>query len=81
MDFCDRYWGISLDENSKNMTRFTTRTKQYVWNVLPQGYINACNIFQNNVNNALGNMLWNGAMPYVDDVIIYSKTLKEHLDK
>ena len=81
VDFCDGYWGIPLDEESKPITGFATRTKQYVWNVLPQGYINAGNIFQNNVNDALGDLLWNGAMPYVDDVIIYSKTLEEHIQK
>ena len=79
VDFCEGYWGIPLNEASKPITGFATRTKQYVWNVLPQGYVNAGNIFQSNVNKTLGDMLWKGAMPYVDDVIIYAKTLKEHL--
>ena len=65
----------------KNLShhRFCYKDKTIVWNVLPQGYINAGNIFQNNVNDALGDLLWNGAMLYVDDVIIYSKTLEEHI--
>ena len=81
VDFCDGYWGIPLAEESKPITGFATRTKQYVWNVLPQGYINAGNIFQNALNDTLKDMLWNGAMPYVDDIIIYSRNINEHLEK
>jgi hypothetical protein len=81
VDFCDGYWAIKLDDEARKQTGFATRTKQYVWNVLPQGYTNSGALFQNAVNDSLGDLLWNGCMPYIDDVIIYSKTFKEHITK
>jgi len=79
VDFCDGFWAIRISEESRYLTGFGTRDKHYQWKVMPQGYVSSPHYFQRAVNEALGKMLWKTAMPYVDDIIIFSDTFKEHL--
>ena len=79
VDFCDGFWAIRIAEESRELTGFTTREGQWHWKVCPQGYSGSPAIFQRAVNETLGEMMWKSAMPYIDDVIIFSKTFNEHL--
>ena len=45
----------------------------------PQGYSDSPAIFQKKVNEALGDMMWKRAIPYIDYIIIFNKSFKQHL--
>ena len=79
VDFCDGFWAIPLADESRPYTAFATREGQYQWKVCPQGWAGSPAIFQRAVYEVLGDMMWKNVMPYIDDVIIYSKSFKEHL--
>lgn len=79
VDFCDGFWSIPIDEESQELTGFATRSGMWKWKVCPQGYSGSPAIFQKAVFETLGDMAWKSAMPYIDDVIIYSKSFKDHL--
>ena len=79
VDFCDGFWAILIREEDREQTGFVTRSGHWQWKVSPQGYASSPGIFQRAVNDTLGDMMWKTAMPYIDDVIVFSKTFKEHL--
>ena len=79
VDFCDGFWAIKLKEESRPLTGFGTRDRQYQWKVCPQGYSGSPALFQRAVNETLGDMMWKSAMPYIDDIIIVSESFKQHL--
>jgi ribonuclease HI len=59
-------------------TAFVTQNGHYEWLVLPFGLKNAPAIFQRVIRKILANLINNGCMNYLDDIIIYAKTLEEH---
>jgi transposase InsO family protein len=79
LDFQGGYHQVSIDELDKPKTAFITRDMLWEYNVMPQGIKNGPPTFQRIVNNLLGNLQWQCALAYIDDIIIYSKSMSEHL--
>uniref|UniRef100_A0A158P4S6 RNA-directed DNA polymerase n=1 Tax=Tetranychus urticae TaxID=32264 RepID=A0A158P4S6_TETUR len=73
------YWHIEMDPESIEKTAFVTHEGHYEWLVMPFGLKNAPATFQRILQRVLGSLLYNGAINYLDDIIIYSKTFSEHL--
>lgn len=48
------------------------------FNVMPQGIKNGRPSFHRIVNKLLEKMQWHGALAYIDDIIVYSKSISEH---
>ncbi len=48
--------------------------------MMPFSLCNVLNIFQNFVNDILHKFLNNFATTYLDDILIYSKNKKEHIE-
>lgn len=59
-------------------TAFTTRYGQFEYLVMPFGLCNAPGTFQSYINNSLKEYLDLWATAYLDDVLVFSKTLEEH---
>ena len=68
---------IALGDEWK--TAFLTRLGLYEWNVIPFGLCNAPASFQNFINDTLGrDILDRFVSAYLDDILIFSNSLKEH---
>ena len=80
LDFHGGYHQVPIDEADRAKTAFVTRDKFWEYNVMPQGTKNGPPTFQRIVNKLLGPLQWRFALGYIDDIIIYSKTMHEHLD-
>ncbi len=78
-DFKSGYFQVPLSKEDRPKTAFSTRDNHYQFTVLPQGITNGPATFQRVINNILGPTRWKYALAYIDDVIIYSNTFKEHL--
>ena len=78
LDLQSGFWQIDVAEEDKEKTAFTTGEGLYEFNVLPFGLTGSPPTFQRCMNFVL--MDATHAMVYIDDVIIYSKTFKEHLN-
>jgi hypothetical protein len=66
-----------MDEESIDKTAFNTRYGKYDYVVMPFGLCNAPSTFQNLV---LRDYIDEFCVIYIDDILIYSKDEKEHLD-
>ena len=71
------YLKIPIDENGKEETIFTCHRGLYGYSVMPFGLANAPGIFQELMSIVLQD-LGNFPMVYLDDIIIFSSSMKEH---
>jgi len=78
LDLQNGYWQIPLTGDAIPKTAFSTRYGQYEWMVMPFGLCNAPASFQRAMNDILRPYLDKFCMVYLDDILIYSKTEKEH---
>lgn len=74
------YWHIEMDPDSVDKTAFVTHEGHYEWLVMPFGLKNAPATFQRILQRILGPLLYKGAINYLDDIILYSKTFEDHLN-
>ena len=80
LDLQSGYHQISMHQNSKEKTAFVTHNGLYEFNVMPFGLSNAPSTFQRLMDNTFRDLSSDGLLIYMDDLIIYSATFKEHLD-
>jgi len=81
MDLLAGFWEVELTDESKPKTAFTTPWGLFQFNVMPFGTTNAPPHFQRMMNVVLRGLLQRGIFVYIDDIIVTSKTWKEHLLK
>ena len=78
IDLKTGYWQIEMEENSKEYTAFTTPDGHYQFKRMPFGLKNAPAQFSKLMHKIFG------VRPYVeiylDDIIIHSKSLEEHVE-
>eukprot|EP00923_Selenidium_pygospionis_P042587 GHVN01073599.1.p1 GENE.GHVN01073599.1~~GHVN01073599.1.p1 ORF type:complete len:499 (-),score=36.13 GHVN01073599.1:1844-3205(-) len=67
-----------MGANSREKTAFATRKGTFQWNVMPFGLVNAPMLFQRMMDEVLRPLRYKGVLVYIDDIIIYSKTIEEH---
>ncbi|KAL0318718.1 UNVERIFIED_CONTAM: putative enzymatic polyprotein [Sesamum angustifolium] len=69
---------IKMENESKRFTAFSTPQGQYIWNVLPMGLANAPQIFQRKMDNLFKDY-FEFMFVYIDDILMASKNMKEHI--
>lgn len=69
---------IRIKEGDEWKTAFRTRYGHFEYQVMPFGLTNAPATFQSMIDHTLRPYLDRFAFVYLDDILIYSKTLKEH---
>jgi hypothetical protein len=79
LDLISEYWQIEIAEEDKQKTAFTTRKGHCEFNRMPFGLTNAPATFQRLMNNLLQSVIYKCALVYLDDVIIYSRTIEDHV--
>jgi hypothetical protein len=70
-----------MDENDKEKTAFVSHRGLYQYTVMPMGLMNAPSTFQRLMDLVLSGLLYEACLVYLDDIIIFSRTLPEHLSR
>jgi len=79
LDLRNAYHLVRIREGDEWKTAFNTSSGHYEYLVMPFGLTNAPAVFQALVNDVLRDMLDRYVFVYLDDILIFSKTLKEHI--
>lgn len=80
LDAASGYWRVPMAEDSIEKTGFITRWGAYEWLVMAFGMTSAGYTFQKLMMQLLAPYLGHFAWVFIDDIIIYSRSLEEHLE-
>jgi len=78
LDIIAAFNKVRIAKGEEWLTAFRTRYGLYEYLVMPFGLSNAPSSFQNLINDVLRPYLDDFVTAYIDDILIFSETLKEH---
>ena len=82
LDLTSGYWQVEMAEECKPYTAFTCGPLGFFeCETMPFGATNAPATFQRLMGDCLGDLNMNWCIVYLDDVIVFSKTPEEHLER
>ena len=70
---------MALQDESQNVTAFTTPLGLYKEKRLPMGLASARGAFQNLMELFFAALSYEAALVYLDDVIVFGRNFEEHL--
>jgi hypothetical protein len=80
LDLNSAYFQIELDPETKHKAAFVTHESVYTFNRMPFGLKNAPMSFQMLMSQVFRGLHWKCVLCYIDDILIFSKNIDEHLD-
>ena len=80
-DLRSGYYQVKMHPDSAEKTSFVTRTGSYQFKVMPFGLCGAGATFQRVMNIALAGLTFQTCLVYLDDIIIYSRSVEEHVER
>jgi hypothetical protein len=80
LDCQSEYWQIEVDPQDRVKTTFSSHYGNYHFTLLPFGVTNAPAFFQRTMDCILSGLTWKKCLIYIDDVIVFGKTVVEHND-
>jgi len=79
LDLYSGYHQILMDQESVEITTFTTKFGNYQFKVMPFGLTGAPATFQREMTKILFPLIGKCVFNFIDDILIYSRTVEEHL--
>ena len=79
LDLKNGYYLIQMSEKDYEKTAFRTRFGLYHWRVIPFGLCNAPATFQSMIDSIFYDLLDNGVIVYLDDILIYTTDEQQHV--
>nr|CAD1839581.1 unnamed protein product [Ananas comosus var. bracteatus] len=80
LDLRSGYWQVRIAEGDEAKTTCVTRYGAFEFLVMPFGLTNAPATFCTLMNNLFHDHLDKFVVIYLDDIVVYSKTLEEHVE-
>jgi len=79
IDLTDSYFQTQVHPNDIHKTAVSTPCGLFEWTVMPMGFCNAPAIQQRRLENTLWEFIEKICHVYLDDIIIWSNSLEEHI--
>jgi len=80
-DLRSGYFQVEMEEADKGKTSFVTRSGLYQFKVMPFGVTNGPATFQRLMDLTMAGLNYNICLVYLDDIILMSQTVEEHLER
>jgi hypothetical protein len=80
LDAARGYHQIPIKKEHRWKTAFFTHRGLFEYNTMPFGLKTAPAVFQRFMDGILGRSRWTAALCFIDDVIIFSNTVEEHVE-
>ncbi|KAL0463272.1 UNVERIFIED_CONTAM: RNA-directed DNA polymerase [Sesamum latifolium] len=80
IDLRSGYWQVRIKEGDEAKTTVVTRYGAFEFLVMPFGMMNAPATFSTLMNQVFHGFLDEFVVVYLDDIVIYSRTLAEHVE-
>jgi len=81
LDLMCGYWQLSVEASDQPKTAFITKYGLYEYTKMPFGLCNAPNTFQRCMELIFRGLQWQTLLIYLDDIIIFSSDIDEHLKR
>ena len=83
LDLTSGYWQVEVAPEDRHKTAFTAGPGSglYQFNTMPFGLCNAPATFERLMERVLAGLQWQTCLVYLDDIIIFSKTFEDHLER
>ena len=79
VDLRSAFWQIEVHPSSQKYLTINTHMGRFAFKVLPFGLHSSPSAFQRLMNTVLRGILWDFAIPFLDDVVIFSPDPVSHL--
>ena len=79
LDIASGYWQVERHPKDKEKTACVTIFGFYQFRVMPFGLCNAPATFQRFMERVRAGLHWSSCIVYLDDIIVYSRSVEEHL--
>merc|ERR1711917_93893 len=81
LDLASGYHQVAMEEKDRHRTAFHSPLGLYEFKRMPFGLTSAPATFQRLMQTGLNEMIFQILLVYLDDVLVYSQTFDEHLDR
>ena len=79
LDLASGFWQIPMDHETGHKAAFITHNGVYELTRMPFGLNNAPMTFQMVMSHVLRDLNWKHVLCYIDDILVFSSSFKEHL--
>jgi hypothetical protein len=80
LDLTSAYWQVPMaSEEDKEKTAFRTHRGHFQFTKMPMGLVNAPAAMQRYMETALSGMVFQCALVFIDDILVYSPTFEQHV--
>ena len=81
LDLASGYWQVEVDPDDREKTAFVTPFGIHQFRVMPFGLCIAPGTFQPLMELVLAGLNWTTRLVYLDNIVIFSRTVEEHLKR
>ena len=79
IDLASGYWQLALAEEDVPKTAFNTRKGTFAFLRMPMGLKGAPSAFQRYMTEIFSDLLYQGVLVFIDDILIYTDTWEKHV--